>query len=101
MASQAKIAAEARRRATVARYADRRALLKERVRRAAPGSAELAEAVRALARLPRDASPVRLRNRDQVDGRPRGYLRKAGLSRIRFRALAHRGELPGITTSSW
>lgn len=101
MAKQSSIAAEARRRATVERYAVRRAALKEEVRRAEPGSAELANAVQALARLPRDASPVRLRNRDQVDGRPRGYLRKAGLSRIRFRELAHRGELPGITKSSW
>lgn len=101
MAKESKIAAEARRRATVARYAERRAVLKERVRSAAPGSADLAAAVTALARLPRDASPTRLRNRDQVDGRPRGYLRKAGLSRIRFRELAHRGELPGITKSSW
>jgi small subunit ribosomal protein S14 len=101
VAKQSKIAAEARRRATVVRYAERRAALKERVRTAEPGSAELAAAVAALARLPRDASPTRLRNRDQVDGRPRGYLRKAGLSRIRFRELAHRGELPGITKSSW
>lgn len=101
MAKQSKIAAEARRRATVVRYAERRAALKERVRTAEPGSAELAAAVAALARLPRNASPTRLRNRDQVDGRPRGYLRKAGLSRIRFRELAHRGELPGITKSSW
>lgn len=101
MASRAKVAAQGRRRATVERYAEQRAALKERVRRAEPGTAELAAAVRALARLPRDASPVRLRNRDQVDGRPRGYLRKAGLSRIRFRELAHRGELPGITKSSW
>lgn len=101
MAKQSKIAAEARRRATVERYAARRAALKEAVRRAEPGSAALAEAVQALNRLSRDASPVRLRNRDQVDGRPRGYLRKAGLSRIRFREMAHRGELPGVTKSSW
>jgi small subunit ribosomal protein S14 len=101
MAKRSKIAAEARRRVTVERYAARRAALKEAVRRAEPGSAELAGAVRALGRLPRDASPVRLRNRDQVDGRPRGFVRKAGLSRIRFRELAHRGELPGITKSSW
>lgn len=101
MAKQSMIAADARRRATVLRYAGRRAELKEQVRRAEAGSEELTRAVRALARLPRDASPVRLRNRDQVDGRPRGYLRKAGLSRIRFRELAHRGELPGITKSSW
>lgn len=58
-------------------------------------------AVRTLSKLPRDASPVRLRNRDQIDGRPRGYVRKAGLSRINLRTLAHRGELPGITKSSW
>lgn len=101
MAKQSKIAAELRRQQVVARYAERRAALKEAVRAAEPGSAELAEAVRALARLPRDSSPVRLRNRDQVDGRPRGYLRKAGVSRVRFRAMAHRGELPGITKSSW
>ena len=101
MAKKSKIAAELRRREVVARYAERRAELKERIKAAAPGSAELAQAVRALSRLPRDSSPVRLRNRDQVDGRPRGYLRKAGLSRIRFREMAHRGELPGITKSSW
>lgn len=101
MAKQSKIAAQERRRATVERYAERRAGLKERIRRAEPGSAELAEAVQALNDLPRDSSAVRLRNRDQVDGRPRGYLRKAGLSRVRFREMAHRGELPGITKSSW
>ncbi|KJR09905.1 30S ribosomal protein S14, partial [Gordonia sihwensis] len=50
---------------------------------------------------PRDASATRLRNRDAVDGRPRGYLRKAGVSRIRFREMAHRGELPGIQKASW
>ncbi|MET3961071.1 small subunit ribosomal protein S14 [Marmoricola sp. OAE513] len=101
MAKKSKIAANDRRRATVARYAERRADLKETLRTSAPGSAELAAAVAALSRLPRDASPVRVRNRDQVDGRPRGYLRQAGVSRIRFRAMAHAGELPGITTSSW
>lgn len=101
MAKTSKIAAERKRRALVERYAERRAELKERVRRAEPGSEELAAAVRDLSRLPRDSSPVRLRNRDQVDGRPRGYLRKAGVSRIRFREMAHRGELPGIQKSSW
>ncbi len=101
MAKTSKIVADARRRQTVERYADRRAILKEAVRAAAPGSAELEAAVRALSRLPRDSSPVRVRNRDQIDGRPRGVLRKTGTSRIRFRELAHRGELPGIRTSSW
>lgn len=101
MAKQSKIAAERRRRETVERYAERRAALKEIIRTAEPGSEELTAAVVALSRLPRDSSPVRLRNRDQVDGRPRGFLRKTGTSRIRFREMAHRGELPGITTSSW
>jgi small subunit ribosomal protein S14 len=54
-----------------------------------------------LQKLPRDASPVRLRGRDAIDGRPRGYLSQFGVSRVRFRDMAHRGELPGITKSSW
>ncbi|CNN00639.1 ribosomal protein S14 [Mycobacterium tuberculosis] len=55
----------------------------------------------ALQKLPRNASPVRVRNRDQIDGRPRGTFQKFGISRVRFREMAHRGELPGITKSSW
>lgn len=101
MAKTSKIAKQKQRERIVAQYAERRAELKDAVRRAEPGSPELTEAVSALNRLPRDASPTRLRNRDQSDGRPRGYLRKAGLSRITFRQMAHRGELPGITKSSW
>ncbi|MGG8405780.1 30S ribosomal protein S14, partial [Streptomyces sp. 12297] len=50
---------------------------------------------------PRDASATRVRNRDAVDGRPRGYLRKFGLSRVRARQQAHAGFLPGVTKSSW
>lgn len=100
MAKKSKIVANERRKAVVARYAERRATLKEAVRTATTPEQRDA-AVRALSRLPRDASPVRVRNRDQVDGRPRGYLHKAGLSRINFRNQAHRGELPGVTKSSW
>lgn len=100
MAKKSKIVANERRKQTVARYAQRRTRLKEAVRTAAtPEDRE--GAVRALARLPRNASPVRVRNRDQVDGRPRGYVGKVGLSRINLRTMAHRGELPGITKSSW
>ena len=84
----------------VARYAARRAELKEAARTATTLEERMA-AQRALAKLPRDASPTRVRNRDQVDGRPRGHLRKAGVSRVRFRNLAHEGALPGITKSSW
>jgi small subunit ribosomal protein S14 len=100
MATKAKIAANQRRRRTVARYAERRAALKEQVR-TGETLAERLEAQSALAKLPRDASPVRVRNRDKVDGRPRGYLRKAGVSRVKFRELAHSGYLPGIQKSSW
>jgi len=100
MAKKSKIVANQRRIETVARHAVRRAELKEAVRTAATVEDRDA-AVRALGRLPRDASPVRVRHRDQVDGRPRGYVGKVGLSRINLRTLAHRGELPGITKSSW
>jgi small subunit ribosomal protein S14 len=100
MAKKSKIAANERRKQIVARHAGRRALLKEQIRTATTAG-ERDAAVRALSRLPRDASPVRVRNRDQVDGRPRGYVGKVGLSRIRLRTMAHRGELPGITKSSW
>jgi small subunit ribosomal protein S14 len=100
MAKKSKIVANERRRQTVARYAERRAALKDAVRSAAT-SEEREAAVRALGRLPRDASPGRVRNRDQTDGRPRGYVGRFGLSRISLRTLAHRGELPGVTKSSW
>ncbi|TLP66671.1 30S ribosomal protein S14 [Microbispora triticiradicis] len=99
MAKKSKIAANERREAVVARYAQRRAELKKVVRTGTPE--ERASAVRELARQPRDASATRVRNRDSVDGRPRGYLRTFGLSRIRFRQMAHRGELPGVTKASW
>ncbi|MDP9849976.1 30S ribosomal protein S14 [Streptosporangium lutulentum] len=99
MAKKSKIAANERRKIVVARHAGRRAELKEILRTGAPE--ERARAARELARQPRDASPVRVRNRDAVDGRPRGHLRTFGLSRIRFREMAHRGELPGVTKSSW
>lgn len=101
MAKKSKIAKNDQRLVTVARYAERRVALKEIVRRPSSTSEERRAAQSALQALPRDSSPVRLRNRDAVDGRPRGHLRAFGLSRIRFRELAHRGELPGIRKASW
>ncbi|GAA4736668.1 30S ribosomal protein S14 [Modestobacter marinus] len=100
MAKKSMIAKDRQRREVVARHAERRAELKEAARTAATPEAR-AEAQAALQRLPRDASPTRLRNRDVADGRPRGHLRKFGLSRVRFREMAHAGELPGIRKSSW
>jgi small subunit ribosomal protein S14 len=99
MAKKSKIAKNEQRRRIVERYAERRAELKDTIRRGTPE--QRAAAMSALQRLPRDASPVRLRNRDAIDGRPRGHLRKFGLSRVRVRELAHRGELPGVTKASW
>ena len=101
MAKKSKIARNEQRKVVVARYAARRAELKETVRRPSSTDEERLAAQAALQRLPRDASPVRLRNRDAADGRPRGHLRKFGLSRVRVRELAHRGELPGVHKSSW
>ncbi|MFJ1459922.1 30S ribosomal protein S14 [Nocardia wallacei] len=101
MAKKSKIARNEQRAVIVARYAERRAELKELIRKPTTPEEQRAAARAALQRLPRDASPVRLRNRDATDGRPRGHLRKFGLSRVRVRELAHRGELPGVHKSSW
>ena len=101
MAKKSKIARNDQRQIIVDRYAAKRLELKKAL--IDPnGTDESREAARVgLQKLPRDASPVRLRNRDAIDGRPRGNLRKFGISRVRFREMAHRGELPGITKSSW
>lgn len=55
----------------------------------------------ALNKLPKDSSPTRIKNRCEVTGRPRGYMRKFNMSRISFRELAHKGQLPGVKKSSW
>lgn len=101
MAKKSKIAKQAARVRLVERHAERRAALKATIKDLATPVDARDAAVRALSRLPRDSSPVRLRNRDAVDGRPRGFVRRAGISRIRFRTMAHAGQLPGITKSSW
>lgn len=101
MAKKSKIAREKQRQVIVERYAERRATLKRQLVSPDSTDEQREEARVGLQKLPRDASPVRLRNRDQVDGRPRGHLRKFGLSRVRFRDMAHKGQLPGVTKSSW
>ncbi len=101
MAKTSKITADDSRRGVVARYAERRAELKRVVASPTTTAEQKATASAELQRQPRDASATRVRNRDVVDGRPRAYYRKFGLSRIRLRELAHRGELPGVTKSSW
>ncbi|GAA3704061.1 30S ribosomal protein S14 [Zhihengliuella alba] len=101
MAKKSKIAKNEQRKVIVERYAAKRAELKKTL--VDPNATDEAreEARLGLQKLPRNASPIRVRNRDSIDGRPRGTLQKFGISRVRFREMAHRGELPGITKSSW
>lgn len=54
-----------------------------------------------LSKLPKDSNPIRFRNRDLIDGRPRGYMRKFKMSRVKFRELAHKGLIPGVKKASW
>jgi small subunit ribosomal protein S14 len=89
MAKESVKARELKRQKTVAKYATKRAELK------ANGDYE------ALDKLPRNASPVRLHNRCKLTGRPRGYMRKFGISRVTFRELASAGKIPGVTKASW
>lgn len=101
MAKKSKIAKNEQRKVIVERYAEKRAQLKKQLIDPNATDEEREAARVGLQKLPRDASPVRVRDRDSIDGRPRGTFRKFGVSRIRFRDMAHRGELPGITKSSW
>ena len=101
MAKKSKIARNEQRKVIVERYAEKRAALKKTLIDENATAEEREEARLGLQKLPRNASPIRIRNRDQIDGRPRGTFQKFGISRVRFRQMAHRGELPGITKSSW
>jgi small subunit ribosomal protein S14 len=89
MAKESAKARERKREATVAKYAAKREALKK------AGDYE------GLDKLPKNASPVRLHNRCKLTGRPRGYMRKFGISRVTFRELASNGRIPGVTKSSW
>ena len=101
MAKASKIAKNEQRRLVVARYAQRRAELKKLIASPHTPADEREAAVRELSRQPRDASATRVRNRDAIDGRPRGHLRAFGLSRLNLRDQAHAGFLPGVRKSSW
>ncbi|MGQ0623204.1 MAG: 30S ribosomal protein S14 [Sporichthyaceae bacterium] len=101
MAKKSKVARNEHRRAIVERYAVRRGELKEIIRRPGTSVADRTAAQAELTRQPRDASATRLRNRDSVDGRPRGYVGVFGLSRVNLRKAAHAGYLPGVRKASW
>ena len=89
MAKKSMIARDEKRKKMIVKYAAKRAELKEL------GDYD------GLQKLPRNSSPTRFKNRDVLSGRPRGYMRKFGLSRINFREKASKGEIPGVTKSSW
>ena len=100
MAKKSMVEREKKRARLIAKYADKRAELKEQLRTATSAAQKL-EISRQIQRLPRDSSPTRKRNRCMVTGRPRGYYRDFGLSRNVLREWAHEGLLPGVVKSSW
>lgn len=95
MAKVAMVQKNLKRERIVDKYAAKRAELKARAKKGDR------DAMLELQELPRNASPVRLRNRCQVNGRPRGYMREFGISRVMFRKLAGEGAIPGVRKSSW
>lgn len=100
MAKKGMIEREKKRARLIAKYADKRAELKEQFRTAS-SAAEKLEIHRQIQILPRNSAPTRRRNRCMVTGRPRGYYRDFGLSRNVLREWAHEGLLPGVVKSSW
>ncbi len=101
MAKTSMINREARRAATVQKFATKRAALKAILHNPVSSGDERRQARLDLQALPRDASPVRLHNRCRLTGRPHGYYRKFGLSRNKLREAAMRGDIPGLRKASW
>ncbi|MCR4347152.1 MAG: 30S ribosomal protein S14 [Sulfuricaulis sp.] len=101
MAKQSMINRDLRRTALVAKYATRRAELRDKVKNVKLPDEERHAAMIALQKLPRDSSYTRRRNRCSLTGRPRGFYRKFGLSRSALREVMMRGEAPGVVKASW
>lgn len=101
MAKISKVVKNEKRKKMVANYAERRAELKKIINNPASSIEAVDEAIIKLQKLPRDASPIRVRNRCSQTGRPRGYLRKFGISRVSMRKLSLDGQIPGVVKSSW
>ncbi|QIT56396.1 30S ribosomal protein S14 [Aquisalimonas sp. 2447] len=101
MAKKSMVAREDKRTRLVRKYAAKRKALKAVIQNPESSPEEKLEAQEKLQNMPRNASPVRQRNRCQVTGRPRGYYRKFGLSRNKLREAAMSGMIPGLTKSSW
>ncbi|MDR0535988.1 MAG: 30S ribosomal protein S14 [Puniceicoccales bacterium] len=101
MAKKSIIERNKKRERLVAKHAEKRAALKATLANPKTSDEEFFAAQRALSKLPRNSSKVRLRNRCSLTGRPRAYIGKFGLSRLSFRELATTGQLPGVTKASW
>jgi len=101
MAKNSMIARENRRARAVKKYAEKRAGLKAIIKNPASSDEDRYQAQLKLQSLPRDSSPVRVRNRCRITGRPHGYYRKFGLSRNKLRDAAMRGDVPGLVKASW
>ena len=101
MAKKSMIVKNIRRRQIVERYREKRIELKKILKSPSVSEDEKQIARIKLEKMPRDSNPIRIRNRCVVTGRPRSYYRKFGLSRITFREMALKGEIPGITKASW
>ncbi len=101
MAKTSMVEREKRRAKIVKKYAHKRAQLKELIRSPKTSAEDKVAAQAKLQKLPRDASPSRGRNRCAITGRSRGVYRKFGLSRVKIREVANRGEIPGLTKASW
>lgn len=101
MAKKAMIERDKRRARLIEQFAAKRAELKGIISNPETSDEDFYAAVRKLSQLPRDSSPVRLRHRCSITGRPRAFIRKYGVSRITFRELASSGKIPGVTKSSW
>jgi small subunit ribosomal protein S14 len=101
MAKKSMLMRQRKRERTVQRYAKKRAELKEIIRSPKTSDGEKLAALQSLQALPRDANPVRLRNRCALTGRPHGYYRKFGLARTKLRETTMRGEIPGLSKASW
>ena len=99
MAKESMKAREVKRAKLVAKYAEKRAALKKIVNTGDP--VEAYEAARKLQAIPRNANPSRLHNRCKITGRPKGYIRLFGISRIQFREMASSGLIPGVKKASW
>ncbi|WP_108647419.1 30S ribosomal protein S14 [Polynucleobacter rarus] len=101
MAKMSLIEREKKRSRLVAKYAVKRAELKATIEDTSKSEEERYDARLKLQALPRNASPIRQRNRCALTGRPRGTFRKFGLGRAKIREIAFRGEIPGVTKASW